>query len=86
MIPAFEIDAAGDLHTLYTEELDLQAIGPLYDVHRASRIDFDETRQVFAVIDASTGEEVHANRSRSAAIGWEIEHFSPGGALYHART
>ena len=82
-IPSILIDSDGSLHTLYTEELDLFELGEIANVHRASRIEFDQAAQVWRVIDASTDEEVYRDRSRLAAIEWEIAHFSPGGIHYH---
>jgi hypothetical protein len=82
-IPTIEIDEHGNCGTLYTEEIDLQDIGRLANVHRASWIRFDESRQVWTVLDATTGATVHENPSRSACIDWEIENFAPGGKHYH---
>jgi hypothetical protein len=81
-IPAFEIDEAGNLHTLYTEELNLQEIGPLYNVRRASWIIFNPAAQKWAVRDATTNQIVYTHPSRNACIAWEIENFSPGGKHY----
>jgi len=78
-IPAILIDEDGDLHTLYNEAVDLREIGRIENVHRASHIRFDEDNQGWTVVCAATGQVVHRNPSREAAIRWEIEHFQPGG-------
>lgn len=82
MIPVIEIDTEGDIHTLYTEEVDLQAIGLVMDVHRASFLIFDEAAQEWTVKDAVTGAIVHRTKRRSDALRFEIENFGPGGPLY----
>lgn len=82
MIPSILIDSEGVMHTLYTEEVDLYELGAVGNVHRASHVAFDERAQEWTVRDARTGETVHRNRSRVAAIDWEIQHFSPGGKHY----
>jgi len=79
MIPAILIDEGGDVHTLYNEVVDLREIGRIENVHRASHIRFDEVGQDWTVVCAITGQVVHRDPSRQAAIAWEIEHFQPGG-------
>jgi hypothetical protein len=80
-IPAILIDEDGDLHTLYNEVVSLQDIGRIENVHRASHVRFDELNQEWTVVCAVSGQIVHRNPSREAAIRWEIEHFQPGGEL-----
>lgn len=81
MIPAMLIDENGDVHTLYNEGVALQALGRVQNVRRASHVRFDESDQVWTVTCAVTGQIVHRNPSREAAVAWEIAHFQPGGAL-----
>lgn len=78
-IPAILIDEDGDLHTLYNEAVDLREIGKIENVHRASHVRFNEGSQEWMVVCARTGQVVHRNPSREAAISWEIEHFQPDG-------
>ena len=78
-IPTILVDEDGDIQTLYTEEVDLRALGRIENVHRASHVIFDEARQEWTVVCAVTDRVVHRNPSREAAIAWEIEHFQPGG-------
>ena len=86
MIPALEIDTEGNVHTLYTEEIDLFALGTLTNVRRASHVRFDEARQEWTVVDAETGEIVYRNKRRTVAIAWEVAHFQPGGDRYRGRS
>lgn len=79
MIPAMLIDEAGNVHTLYNEAVDLRAIGRIQKVHRASHIRFDGPQQVWTVACAVTGQVVHRDPSREAAVAWEVRHFQPGG-------
>lgn len=78
-IPALLVDEEGDVHTLFTEEIDLREIGRIENVHRASHVIFDEASQEWTVKCAFTSRIVHRDPSRAAAIAWEVEHFQPGG-------
>jgi hypothetical protein len=78
-IPALLIDEEGDVHTLYNEMVELRELGLIHHVRRASHITFDPDRQEWMVTCAVTGQRVHTDPSREAAVAWEIEHFQPGG-------
>ena len=82
MIPTLEIDDAGNITTLYTDEIDLYALGQVHSVRRASHLDFNEEKQIWEVVNAATGEIVHSDKNRSKAIEWEVVNFSPGGKYY----
>ena len=83
MIHPFEIDEEGDIHCLYRDDLELQDIGEIVNMHRASHVIWDAPLQVFQVVDARTDRIVASGfRKREHAIAWEVEHFSPGGPLY----
>ena len=84
MIPVLEIDNHGNVRTLYTDEIDLYAIGEVTNVRRASNLEFNEENQEWEVISAATGAVVHRNKNRTKAIEWEIEHFGPGGDHYES--
>jgi len=77
----FEIDAEGNLHGLYTDEIDLFGVGQVSDVRKASNVEFNESEQVWEVLSLE-GEVLHKNSNRQAAIDWEIVNFSPGGRYY----
>lgn len=73
MIPTIEIDTNGNIRTIYSDDIDLYALGEVHSVRRASSIGFDEANQEWMVIQASTGDIIHRNKSRAQAILWEIE-------------
>ena len=79
MIPAIEIDQQGNIRTLYTDELDLYALGQVHNVRRASHLEFDEKNQEWEVVQASTGKVVHRDKNRQRAIDWEIKELGVGG-------
>jgi len=82
MIPTIEIDSDGNIQTLYSDEVDLYALGEVHNVRRASSVEFDEANQEWMVIQASTGKIVYRNKSREQAISWEIKELGVGGKFY----
>lgn len=82
MIPTIEIDNDGNIRTIYSDEIDLYALGEVHSVRRASNVEFDETNQEWMVIQTSTGDIIHRNKSRKQAILWEIEKLGIGGKFY----
>ena len=67
-------DPHGQLHCLYTEALDLTAIGPL-EITRASSIEHNHATQQWEVRDA--GEKLlYQHPSRTACLAWEHQHFN----------
>jgi hypothetical protein len=82
MIPTLEIDEQGNIITLYTDEIDLYALGTIHSVRRASNVEFDEARQVWQV-KLLDGTVIHENCSRKTAIEEEIKLVGPGGRYYN---
>lgn len=82
MIPTIEIDNDGNIQTIYSDEVDLYALGEVHSVRRASNVEFDEANQEWMVIQASTGNIIHRNKSRERAISWEIKELGVGGQYY----
>lgn len=82
MLPVLEIDEFGNVTTLYTDEIDLYAIGKVCNMRRASHVDFNEEFQVWEVKSAKTGQIVHTNKNYDKAVEWETINFSPGGKYY----
>ncbi len=80
-----EIDNEGNVHGLYTDDIDLFAIGRVTNIRKASNIDFNDEKQTWEVLSLD-GEVLHTNPNREKAIDWEIEAFSPGGTHYEKRT
>lgn len=76
-----DIDPTGDIHCLYTEKIDLFAVGRVVNIHKASNVEFNENEQIWEVLSLD-GKVLHKNTSREAAIEWEIEAFEPGGEHY----
>ncbi len=64
----------GEGHCLYTEAIELAAIGPL-TLRRATTIEFKETSQQWEVRDAG-GALLHTHASREECLAWEHRHFN----------
>jgi len=77
----FEIDESGNMHGLYTDEINLFSLGKVTGVRKASNVEFCEDRQVWQVTTLD-GQVVHECKNREDAIEWEIAEFSPGGKYY----
>ena len=76
-----EIDEYGDVRGLYTDQVDLFAVGLVTSIRKASNVEFNESDQTWEVLSLG-GEVLHQNPNRERAIEWEIEAFSPGGTHY----
>ena len=63
--------ATGLASCLYTEIIDLAAIGQL-EITRASNIEFNNQTQLWEVTNPQ-GRVLHSARSRSACLEWEQE-------------
>jgi len=66
----------GRIDCIYTEAIDLRALGRL-QAYRATDIRFCERSQEWNVRCASTGELLHTNPSRGACLAWERQHLGP---------
>jgi len=66
----------GTIDCMYTEVIDLRALGRL-EVFRATDIRFSEKTQLWHVRCASTGELLHTDPSRGACLAWERQHLGP---------
>jgi len=64
----------GEGHCLYTEAIDLAAIGRL-TLRRATTVEFDSVNQQWEVRDAG-GVLLHTDPSREACLAWEHRHFN----------
>jgi hypothetical protein len=67
-------DPTGTGHGLYTEVIDLAAIGTL-EIHRATTIEFNNATQAWEVKD-NGGEVRYADPSRQTCLEWEQSHFN----------
>ncbi len=77
----FDIDIEGNMHGLYTDDIDLFAVGRVVNVRKASNVEFNQDDQMWEVLSLE-GEVLHQNVNRQAAIDWEIVQFSPGSIYY----
>lgn len=68
----FTPDGTG--HGLYTEIIELSAIGPL-SIERATAIEFNEQTQQWEVRNTS-GDLLYSDESRASCLAWEHQHFN----------
>jgi len=70
-----KIDERGNGHCLYTEQIDLTALGEL-QIERASNVEFNNQTQQWEVKNLENQLLFH-HRSRSVCLAWEQQHFMP---------
>ncbi len=76
MTHTLRFNPGGHVHCIYTEAIDLRALGRL-QVFRATVILFCEKSQEWKVRCASTGELLHTDPSRGACLAWERANLGP---------
>lgn len=76
-----DIDEIGDVHCLWTDDINLFDIGLVTNVRKASNVEFNESEQIWEVLSLK-GDVLHQNKNREEAIEWEIGAMSPGGMYY----
>lgn len=76
MKATLRVHPCGRVDCLYTEAIDLRALGRL-EVFRATDIRFNERTQQWDVRCASTGQLLHSDPSREACLVWERENLAP---------
>ena len=79
MSTTIRFDPQGGIDCLYTEAVDLRALGRLHVV-RATEIAFDPEAQRWEVRDAAFGALLHADPSRAACLAWEQANLQPAPA------
>ena len=67
----------GKINCLYTEAIDLQALGDLR-VSRATDIAFNEITQQWEVCHADHGAVLFSHASRETCLRWEHANLQPG--------
>ena len=77
MSTTLRFDPQGGVDCLYTEAVDLRALGRLHVV-RATEVAFDPEEQRWEVRDATFGKLLHADPSRAACLAWEQANLQPG--------
>jgi hypothetical protein len=75
----FQADG-GIVECLYTEEIDLQKLGPL-KITRATDIRFCDPTQQWQVHQAGTDRVLFSNPSRSECLAWEQQNLQPKSNL-----
>ena len=69
-----KIDQQGNGRCLYTEIIDLAALGAL-EIARASNVEFNNARQVWEVRNAE-GVMLFTHSSRTHCLAWEQHYFN----------
>jgi hypothetical protein len=62
----------GKVRGLYTEEIDLSALGEL-EIQRACTLEFDNEAQAWRVLDGE-GDCLYCSPSRETCLAWEQKH------------
>jgi hypothetical protein len=71
---ALKFDLGGTGHCLYSELIDLAALGPLA-VQRAANVEFNPANQQWEV-HGQDGQLLHSHRSRAVCLAWEQQYFN----------
>jgi hypothetical protein len=79
MSQTLRFNPGGHIDCLYTEAIDLHALGRL-QVVRATDIRFNDSSQQWETCHAETGEVLFSNRSRAECLRWEHESLQPAGS------
>lgn len=77
MSQTLRFNPGGQIDCLYTEVIDLRALGRLL-VSRATDIRFCERTQLWKVRCATSGQLLHCDPSREACLAWEQANLQPG--------
>jgi hypothetical protein len=72
--PVIMFDPAGNGRCLFTEAIDLSALGAL-DITRASTIEFNNASQSWEV-KSTEAVLLFSHPSRRACLDWELQHFN----------
>jgi len=78
-------DPDGHVACLYTEAVDLHALGRLHVV-RATDIRFCDASQRWEVRCAATGKVLHTDPYRAACVAWEHGNLQPGTPVHPIRN
>jgi hypothetical protein len=76
MKTTLRFDVAGLVACLYTEAVDLRALGRLH-VARATDIRFNDSTQEWEVRCANSGDLFRSDPSREACLAWEHANLQP---------
>ena len=76
MISTLRFDPGGHIDCLYTEAIDLRALGRLHVV-RATDIRFNPNTQHWDVHEADNGQLLFSHESRTECLHWEQTNLQP---------
>ena len=76
MSQTLRFNPSGHIDCLYTEAIDLHALGRLHVV-RATDIRFDDSKQLWDVHDADNGTVIFSHPSRNECLRWEHNNLQP---------
>lgn len=76
MKTTLRFDPAGQIGCLYTEAIDLRALGKL-EITRATDIRFNDASQQWDVHEYSTGNVLFSHASRTECLHWENQNLQP---------
>ncbi|HSP43370.1 MAG TPA: hypothetical protein VLO11_10905 [Luteolibacter sp.] len=76
MTTSLRFDPGGRIGCLYTEAIDLRALGRLHVV-RATDIRFNPATQQWDVHDHATGQVLFSHASRNECLRWEQTNLQP---------
>ena len=77
MSQTLRFEPGGDIRCLYTEAIDLRALGRIHVV-RATDIRFNGQTQEWETHNADGDEVLFSNTSRAECLRWEHENLQPG--------
>ena len=76
MSSTLRFDSGGLIDCLYTDAIDLRALGRLHVV-RATDIRFNDSTQQWDVHDAGNGQVLFSHQSRNDCLRWEQDNLQP---------
>jgi hypothetical protein len=76
MKTTLRFDPGGQIDCLYTEAIDLRALGKL-EITRATDIRYDHTSQQWQVHDTESDAVLFAHPSRNECLTWENQNLQP---------
>lgn len=76
MKTTLRFDPSGQVVCLYTEAIDLRALGKL-EITRATDIRFNQASQQWEVHEAETDAVIFSHTSRTECLSWEIQNLQP---------
>jgi hypothetical protein len=85
MSQTLRFNPGGHIDCLYTEAIDLHALGRL-QVVRATDIRFDDSKQQWDVRDADKGTVIFSHPSRNECLRWEHKNLQPQASPSQTET